>query len=69
MWNGLNDNDILDFAPLWNALGGPAPESVATAFSIPSTFMGRRHLQRSHMTPQGCVIGHHPILWWSQVTG
>jgi hypothetical protein len=34
MWNSLNDNDILDFALLWDPLGGPAPESIATAFSI-----------------------------------
>jgi hypothetical protein len=34
MWNSLNDNDILDFALLWDPLGGPAPENVATAFSI-----------------------------------
>ena len=34
MWNRLNDNDFLDFALLWDPLGGPAPEAVATAFSI-----------------------------------
>jgi hypothetical protein len=34
MWNSCNDNDILDFALLWDPLGGPAPENVATAFSI-----------------------------------
>lgn len=34
MWNSCNDNDILDFVLLWDPLGGPAPENVATAFSI-----------------------------------
>ncbi|GAF46441.1 hypothetical protein RW1_031_00220 [Rhodococcus wratislaviensis NBRC 100605] len=34
MWNSLNDNDILDFALLWDPLGGPFPENVANAFSI-----------------------------------
>lgn len=34
MWNRNNDNDILDFALLWEPLGGPSPENVATAFSI-----------------------------------
>ena len=34
MWNTLNDNDILDFALLWDPLGGPSPENVSNAFSI-----------------------------------
>ena len=34
MWNSRNDNDLLDFALLWDPLGGPAPENVAAAFSI-----------------------------------
>ena len=34
MWNTHNDNDILVFALLWEPLGGPTPENVATAFSI-----------------------------------
>ena len=34
MWNRNNNNDILDFALVWESLGGPTPESVATAFSI-----------------------------------
>ncbi|UOT03262.1 hypothetical protein MPY17_30640 [Rhodococcus opacus] len=34
MWNSRNDNDILDFAILWDPLGGPTPEAVTTAFSI-----------------------------------
>lgn len=34
MWNRLNENDILDFALLWDPIGGPSPEIVATTFSI-----------------------------------
>lgn len=34
MWNRHNDNDILDFALLWEPIGGPAPENVAAAFAI-----------------------------------
>lgn len=34
MWNTHNDNDILVFALLWEPLGGPTPENVATAFPI-----------------------------------
>lgn len=34
MWNSHNNNDILDFALLWQPLGGPAPENVASAFAI-----------------------------------
>ncbi|GAF43673.1 hypothetical protein RW1_009_00970 [Rhodococcus wratislaviensis NBRC 100605] len=33
-WNSKNDNHILDFALLWEPLGGPQPEHVASAFSI-----------------------------------
>ena len=34
MWNAHDDNDILDFALLWEPLGGPPPKNVAIAFSI-----------------------------------
>ncbi|MBV6760451.1 hypothetical protein [Rhodococcus opacus] len=34
MWNAHIDNDVLDFALLWEPLGGPSPETIATAFSI-----------------------------------
>jgi hypothetical protein len=34
MWNSRIDNDFLDFALLWEPLGGPAPENVAAAFAI-----------------------------------
>ena len=34
MWNRENDTDILDFALLWEPLGGPAPETVTAAFAI-----------------------------------
>ena len=34
MWNRRRNNDILDFALLWQPLGGPAPKDIATAFSI-----------------------------------
>jgi hypothetical protein len=34
MWNRLCDNDILDFALLWEPLGGPAPRDVTAAFAI-----------------------------------
>ncbi|MEN0137787.1 MAG: hypothetical protein AAGC80_21735 [Rhodococcus sp. (in: high G+C Gram-positive bacteria)] len=34
MWNRQKDDDILDFALLWEPLGGPAPENIAAAFSI-----------------------------------
>lgn len=34
MWNVQSNNDILDFALLWQPLGGPGPQHVATAFAI-----------------------------------
>ncbi|PBC47874.1 hypothetical protein CJ179_13285 [Rhodococcus sp. ACS1] len=34
MWNRHNDNDILDFALLWEPLGGPGLDNVAAAFAI-----------------------------------
>ena len=34
MWNSRIENDILDFALLWDPLGGPSPEVVESAFSI-----------------------------------
>ena len=34
MWNSLCDNDILDFALLWEPLGGPAPRDITAAFAI-----------------------------------
>ena len=42
MWNVNNENDILDFALLWEPLGGPTPENVATAFSIELTEFNHR---------------------------
>lgn len=34
MWNSNSDTDLLDFALLWQPLGGPSPEHVTAAFSI-----------------------------------
>ncbi|MFE5700320.1 hypothetical protein [Rhodococcus koreensis] len=35
MWNRYSDNDVLDFALLWEPPpGGPASENVAAAFAI-----------------------------------
>ncbi|MFD9663154.1 hypothetical protein ACFWAY_16255 [Rhodococcus sp. NPDC059968] len=34
MWHSHRDTDILDFALLWEPLGGPASEHVAAAFAI-----------------------------------
>ncbi|QYB00261.1 hypothetical protein I1A62_04200 (plasmid) [Rhodococcus sp. USK10] len=42
MWNAHNDNDILDFALLWEPLGGPGPDNIATAFSIEFTEFNHR---------------------------
>lgn len=37
MWHSLSDHDILDFALLWEPLGGASPENVEAAFSIEFT--------------------------------
>jgi len=37
MWKSNSDEDILDFALLWEPLGGPAPEDIAAAFSLDVT--------------------------------
>lgn len=42
MWNSHSDTDILDFALLWVPLGGPAPENIASAFSIDTREYARR---------------------------
>ena len=42
MWNSLCDNDILDFALLWEPLGGPAPRDITAAFAIDITEYKRR---------------------------
>ena len=42
MWNAHNQNDILDFALLWEPLGGPTPENVVSAFSIDLTEYNHR---------------------------
>jgi hypothetical protein len=42
MWNSLCDNDILDFALLWEPLGGPAPRDITAAFEIDITEYNRR---------------------------
>ena len=34
MWNSSSESDILDFALLWQPLGGPPPENITAAFSI-----------------------------------
>jgi hypothetical protein len=34
MWHDDRDNDIIDFALLWEPLGGPSPNNVAAAFVL-----------------------------------
>lgn len=42
MWHSDRDSDILDFALLWEPLGGPSPENVSAAFSIDISEYNRR---------------------------
>ena len=42
MWKNHSNNDILDFALLWEPLGGPAPENVEAAFAIDISEYHRR---------------------------
>lgn len=61
MWHSRNDNDILDFALLWEPIGGPGPDHVAAAFSIDLREYHRRvrdaaRLQLAHL--QECA--NHP---------
>ncbi len=42
MWNIHSDSDILDFALLWQPLGGPAPTAITAAFAIDISEYKRR---------------------------
>ena len=56
MWNAADGNDILDFALLWEPLGGPPAKNVATAFSIDLAEFN--HRLRSAASSQLALLQH-----------